>query len=371
MAIEFECPECRATLRVGDDARGKKAQCPQCGKIAELPREVAPSPVRSAVPIVSMERSGQADNLDGSQITKGPLLPARIALGAVLSRGWNTASERYGLALAGSAIFFLLSVAGGMIANAISELGVLAGDPISTSVVASVSKILFDTWLTGGVTLYFLSLTRGQATSLGELLKGGKYLWRILGVNVVLSFLFLLILLFGCGVPALIGYLVTDDAVVAVGEDPVNMIAKEKSVDKKLADKQPPQNQESMENRVDHRLVENEESWEQDPRAEAAMTGAGLGLFVIFVPMIILGIMVSQAVLLVVDRGVSSLEAIRQSIRITRGNRMALFLLGLVSAGLVLVGVLACFVGLIFVMPFVWVIVTTAYLAMTGQISTE
>ena len=79
--------------------------------------------------------------------------------------------------------------------------------------------------------------------------------------------------------------------------------------------------------------------------------------------------MFSQAVLLVVDRGMGSLEAMRQSIRITRGNRLALFVLGLIFSFVAFLGALAFGIGLFFVMPVCWIIGTTAFLMMTGQIS--
>jgi uncharacterized membrane protein len=374
MAIEFECPECRATLRVGDDARGKKAQCPQCGKISELPSEVAPPSAMPVVPVASMAGGSQDVDL-GSKITKGPLLPSHINFSAVLSRGWKIAAENYGIALAGSAIFLALSIGVGMVANSVAEMGNLAGDPVSIQFLVSVSKVLFDTWLTGGATLFFLNLTRRQVGQIGEMFSGGKYLWRILGVNLLLLLFFSFMMLFGCGIPALIGYIVTGDAVVEpAAENPLKVSEKEKlketaGVESK---KQPKEKRSSNQlpgaQNVGAGLAQIEDEMDLHPRVEAAIAGAIIGMLVILIPMIILGIMFSQAVLLVVDRGVGSIEAIRQSIRITRGNKMALFLLGLISACLAFAGILACGIGLFFVMPFIWVIAMTAYLAMTSQL---
>ncbi|MEC7697080.1 MAG: DUF975 family protein [Planctomycetota bacterium] len=354
MAIEFVCPDCRATLRVDDDARGKKVQCPQCGKISELPSEVAPPLPSEAPPVVSLER-GDAAALGESHFTKGPIIPVRIDFGSVLSRGWQIASQRYGLALAGSTLFLLLSFGSGIIANALSEGGRLAGDPVSIFFASHVGQILFDTWLSGGATIFFLKLTRGQIAQVGDLFSGGKYLWRILGVNVLLVLLFSAILLIGCGIPALIGYLSTSDADVGAGERVTKVIAPEKSAAE-----------------IDHGLTPDvavEQRRVQDPRTAAAMAGVGYGLLIIFVPLIILGVMFSQAVLLVVDRGMGSLEAMRQSIRITRGNRLALFVLGLIFSVVAFLGALAFGIGLFFVMPVCWIIGTTAFLTMTGQIS--
>ena len=37
MAIEFRCAQCGKLLRIGDDAVGKQARCPECGAISSVP----------------------------------------------------------------------------------------------------------------------------------------------------------------------------------------------------------------------------------------------------------------------------------------------------------------------------------------------
>ena len=39
MPIEFRCPNCSSMLRTPDESVGKKAKCPQCGTIADVPSE--------------------------------------------------------------------------------------------------------------------------------------------------------------------------------------------------------------------------------------------------------------------------------------------------------------------------------------------
>lgn len=43
MAIEFHCPVCDATVRVGDDAAGKVGRCPKCQNKVRIP-EIGPAP---------------------------------------------------------------------------------------------------------------------------------------------------------------------------------------------------------------------------------------------------------------------------------------------------------------------------------------
>ena len=38
MPINFGCPGCGKTLRVGDENAGKLARCPDCGAVATIPR---------------------------------------------------------------------------------------------------------------------------------------------------------------------------------------------------------------------------------------------------------------------------------------------------------------------------------------------
>ena len=42
MPIEFPCPNCSAVLRTPEEAAGKKARCPKCGTIADVPLDSVP-----------------------------------------------------------------------------------------------------------------------------------------------------------------------------------------------------------------------------------------------------------------------------------------------------------------------------------------
>lgn len=49
MPIEFRCEHCHKRLRVGDAAEGKKARCPDCGNIQDVPSsetQPEPGPIR-------------------------------------------------------------------------------------------------------------------------------------------------------------------------------------------------------------------------------------------------------------------------------------------------------------------------------------
>jgi len=45
MPIEFRCPSCSKLLRTPDESAGKKAKCPQCGSIADVPAQYGLDPL--------------------------------------------------------------------------------------------------------------------------------------------------------------------------------------------------------------------------------------------------------------------------------------------------------------------------------------
>lgn len=50
MAIEFNCPYCTATVRVGDNAAGRMGKCPKCQTRILVPRPAAPPPPSVDIP---------------------------------------------------------------------------------------------------------------------------------------------------------------------------------------------------------------------------------------------------------------------------------------------------------------------------------
>lgn len=73
-------------------------------------------------------------------------------------------------------------------------------------------------------------------------------------------------------------------------------------------------------------------------------------------------------VYLVIDRKASIWQCYVVAFHVTGGNRWTTVLLALVSALILLVGYVACFVGLLFALPLVFLLWSTAYLMMAGQI---
>ncbi len=95
-------------------------------------------------------------------------------------------------------------------------------------------------------------------------------------------------------------------------------------------------------------------------------TMIGLGLCI--VPGVIVSLMFSQCLNLVIDRGCGPIEALRLSMQITRGNKVSLLLIFLLTSAIGSVtGMVTCGLAAIAVQPFNLLMLCVAYLVMTGQ----
>ena len=73
--ITFSCEHCGKTLRVADDAAGKKARCPECSQRSVVPPTVAPTDTRGAGPRTSRgaaKDTGPGREAISEQPTLGP-----------------------------------------------------------------------------------------------------------------------------------------------------------------------------------------------------------------------------------------------------------------------------------------------------------
>ena len=92
------------------------------------------------------------------------------------------------------------------------------------------------------------------------------------------------------------------------------------------------------------------------------------GVIMFIVPAFIFTFMFSQFYYVILDRNVGAIDSLKLSKEMTTGNKLTLFVLGLLAGllGLV-VTLLTCGVGLLFVAPFMTLLGAVTYLAMTGQ----
>ncbi len=93
-----------------------------------------------------------------------------------------------------------------------------------------------------------------------------------------------------------------------------------------------------------------------------------IGSVLLIIPGIIFGMMLIQAQLLIVDRNLGVIEAMSASRDIMVGNKLTVFAIFLV-AGMVgsLFAVVTCFLGMLAVVPYMWLLGIVVYLGVTGQ----
>lgn len=362
MPIEFECPGCGATLRVGDEAAGRKAECPKCGRLSQLPEGAAPE---SAISVPAAAGAGGDSRGDlgsalghaGGELLIGPLLPSRMDLGDVVRRSFNTYGVQFGICLAATAIFFAIQLGFWFISVMVRAIGEQS-DPLSVEILIAAGQLVLDSWLGAGMVLFFLRVIRGRSPEINDLFGGGRYLLRIVIVTLLLGCLFMGIMLVGVGIPAAIGHRISG---VQLQKQLEERPAEEKNKDSHPDDEQ---------HQPDHDQAEQDLLAQIDQKKlQGATFGAIIGGLICLVPLIILGLIFSQSQFLIVDRDVGSIESLRLSLQITRGNKVSLFLLGILGGLIVIAGIFACCIGLLFALPLVYLFMTTAYLAMSGQLS--
>lgn len=94
-----------------------------------------------------------------------------------------------------------------------------------------------------------------------------------------------------------------------------------------------------------------------------------VGLVLLIVPGIIIGLALSFTLYLVVDKGLGPINAFKQSLVLTKGNRWKLFLLSLALLGLNILGLLALLVGLLVSVPITFLALMHAYRTLSGEVT--
>lgn len=92
------------------------------------------------------------------------------------------------------------------------------------------------------------------------------------------------------------------------------------------------------------------------------------GLALCIVPGVIVGLGCQFYALLVVDKNLTAVDALKESWRLTTGHKLQLFVLGLLFFGIVLAGLIACCIGALVVSaPLVTLAATVVYMKLSGE----
>lgn len=323
MAIEFRCTKCNKLLRTADDTAGKHAKCPECGEILLIP--AASTPMAAPMPPSSAGAGGYSPPppsgpTGSSPFNAGVQPPPQPDTG----NPYQSPSPYAPLPTmpAGSA---------GQIVPTVIDMNDVIGRTWTlfkeNYVAAFVGWIVFA--LVGNAVFYGLgfggtfigqfilrSPALGHLLNLAGTIAGGLFLcWLFLGQNIY----YLKVVR---GQDAQVADLFTGGPFFVNGLIAIILSA-------------------------------------------LAYLG-GLVLFII--PGIIFALMFSQSYFFVIDRNADGMQALSLSRQFMVGNKMTLFLIGLVTGVLgVLVIICTCGIGIFAVGPFMGLLSPIVYLAVTGQ----
>jgi phage FluMu protein Com len=348
MPIEFRCESCSKLLRTPDESAGKKAKCPQCGTIVDVPNEggpatEAPAPTQSPDPFATPESPSRDPNPFGGLASSssvpdsenpyaspslsssveqakptvhGELVHGKISFDDLLNTAWSITMDNLGPMATIGAILFGINIAmtivnqvvSGM-ANASGVVGVIIGAQFLSFLISMVVQ----TWCWIVAVLYCTRMARDRQADLNVVSQSGPFLVRALGFSIVLYGIVLLIMLVFCGTPALITWIVTRDE-------------------------------------------------------GAALIAAIVGFLVGLIPMSVVWANLMLAMFFVVDRQQGVFAAMGTSRRFMQGNKLVGFLTYFVvqMVGGIFIMCTCCF-GRVLFDPFSMLVMALMYLTATGQ----
>ncbi len=239
-----------------------------------------------------------------------------VTIDDILSRSWEIYKARMGICLAivmgAVGLNFAFSIVTNLFQVGLTQAQIAPAAVALVGLFLSLVGVVIQLWLTAGQTVGMLRVAKGRDVDFSALFSGGPYLLPIIGASLLTG-----LAIFGLIIACLI---------------PVGIVAA-------VVGSQSP-----------------------------AMIGVGIVAFLVVIgALIFISLRLSQIFYLIVDRGVGAVEAIGLSNRITKGREGQIFLVFLMSMAANIVGALACLVGLIFSVPFTYVLTSVLYVALTGQ----
>ncbi|GIX00577.1 MAG: hypothetical protein KatS3mg111_3909 [Pirellulaceae bacterium] len=201
MPIDFPCPSCEKRLRVPDEAAGKKAQCPACGSLVDVP--AGDWEVGDAVPEASQwHASGGAPASTNpyaapSEVgsvkpvgVQGKIVPTAVDPGAVLTVAWDIWKANLGLLVGVTLIVGVVNMLFSGVAvmlDVVAERGnaelEMTIDLINAGL--RILSTLVGVYLGIGQAQINLRLLRGQSAQIGDLFAGGDRFLPTLVVSIL------------------------------------------------------------------------------------------------------------------------------------------------------------------------------------------
>ncbi len=299
MSIEFACVHCGQKLRVSDDSAGKKAKCPKCSQLNEIPSPsygdaddlrlmpeeptagAGKSPFESQSNPYTTPHAGYYDSTTAT--VGGKVGNATADIGNILNHASAIWQQNLGLLIGATAVLAVPTIVSGVV-SFVSEEVLRDAARFFVDLSNSIVTQLVGIFLGIGYTRIMLKLARGHRVEFDELFSGGPLFLPTLGVSI----------LYGLAVSA--------------------------------------------------------------------------GFLLCIIPGLIIAVIWWPCYYLVVDQKTRVLDSFGVASEVIRGNVGTIILVFLLGAGIGLLGVLACCVGLLAAVPLASLLNATAYLMMSGQL---
>lgn len=376
MPIEFRCSGCQKLLRTPDESAGKKARCPDCGSIVDVPAtggnaEAAPVPTSGSVfenPFADPRQAGSAASGGSSATTGGatgssasggaygdrpgqspstwgdnpyaaprtpvqdqpiaagsggPLEHRTVTLDELLKSTWYTFKPQFGMAILLSLVLFGLNSVASFVGAPIN-VGAQATREIAVVIIAQfvvqIINFIAQAWLQAGATLVGLKWARQGVIDISLIFAVGPVFVRSLGAMFLMNLVI--------WIPAMIGL------------SPAGVV---------LATSLPIQNEEQL---------------------LPTLITAVVGVLVAAPVMMFFAMKFFLTLPFIVDRNLGVIEAMKQSSAFMVGNKGTMFLATVVvGLGCGFAMICTCFLGILVVPAFYAVFVSIGYLLITGQIA--
>ena len=308
MPIQFSCTNCNKQLRVSDESAGKKAKCPQCQTVIQVPAATAASGLAGSAaptPVAPPPIAPPFGNSPGDAATNPYIapaagiphakkqasgLPTAVGPGEVIEYAWNVWKQNLGILVLITFVVLVVNVGFNIVQNIAvfalaQEIGFDAAQGVGF-LIAIVGNLI-QIFLSIGQAQIVLKLLRGQPAEFAELFGGGSLFFRALGASIV----------------ALLAILV--------------------------------------------------------------------GFLSLIIRSFIMMLLCWSFFYFIVDRKAKAMESFSKAYEIGKLNIGTTFVLGIASMGISIAGMLACGVGILLAGPLVSAIAGTAYLMMSGQIGVQ
>jgi len=330
MPIEFRCTQCGKLLRTADHTAGKQAKCPGCGTLLTIPASSAPAgpaePAPGAGPSAGPPPTSGAGGASGPPAGgwAGPAGPS-VPPGA-----WSGPQNPYA-----SPGGFAAAPFAGAPSGPIPEVGVIID---WNDVFRRAWSIFKAQWLMCAVAVLIVGVLNGVVSQvLGAVAQAVGQSTRDEGVLI-------LCILLAQGVSTLL------QTWLGLGQT-IFFLRVARGGEPQIGD------------------IFAGGPFFVNGILAAILVGLAViaGMIAFIVPGIILALMFSQVMYLIVDKNAGVMDSLSGSSHITRGNKGTLFLMAILSFGIMLLGFCVCCIGVFPAAALVSTIFAVAYLMMTGQ----